>query len=196
MRRLGMALGFVLLFGPGSVQAAEVSGKATLANKGAARQAVIYLEGHRKSTPMTKVIIDQRDKVFIPHVTVVTVGTTVEFPNNDTVFHNVFAYFQAKKFDLGMYPRGASKCVTFDKPGLVALLCNVHSEMSAYIMVVDTPYFAVTDAQGNFRIRDVPPGTYTLRAWHESGAELKQTVTVKADGGPLNLVLSRSGKAR
>ncbi|HXG24233.1 MAG TPA: carboxypeptidase regulatory-like domain-containing protein [Chthonomonadales bacterium] len=196
MRRLGMALVFVLLFGPGSVGAVEVSGKAVLANRGAARQAVVYLEGSKKSMPMTKVLIDQRDKVFIPHVSVVTVGTTVEFPNNDTVFHNVFAYFQAKKFDLGMYPRGASKRVTFDKPGLVALLCNVHSEMSAYIMVVDTPYFAVTDAQGNFRIRDVPPGTYTLRAWHESGAELKQTVTIKADSAPLNLVLSRLEKAR
>lgn len=196
MRQLGMALVFVLLFGPGSAQAAEVSGKAVLANKGAARQAVIYLEGNKRSTPMAKFVIDQRDKVFIPHVSVVTVGTTVEFPNNDTVFHNVFAYFQVKKFDLGMYPRGASKRVTFDKPGLVALLCNVHSEMSAYIMVVDTPYYAVTDKQGNFRIRDVPPGTYTLRAWHESGVELKQTVTIKADSAPLNLVLSRSGKDR
>ena len=91
--------------------------------------------------------------MFLPHVSVVTAGTLVHFPNDDTVFHNVFAYFQAKKFDLGMYPRGATKSVTFDKPGLVVLLCNVHSDMSAYIMVVDTPYYAVTDKRGQYRHR-------------------------------------------
>jgi plastocyanin len=191
MRTLGIVMVWMLLVGSERARAVEVSGKAMLANRGVAKQAVIYLEGNAKSKPMTKVVIDQRDKEFIPHVTVITVGTTVEFPNNDTVFHNVFAYFQAKKFDLGMYPRGATKRVTFEKPGVVALLCNVHSEMSAYIMVVDTPYFAVTDRQGNFRIRDVPPGTYTLHAWHESGATLQRMVTIKGENVSLSLTLSR-----
>jgi plastocyanin len=168
-----------------------VSGQVALAGKGAAREAVVTLEGEKKAAPMAKAVVDQRDKTFLPHVSVVTRGTTVQFPNNDTVFHNVFAYFNAKKFDLGMYPRGATKRVTFDKPGLVALLCNVHSEMSAYIVVVDTPYYAVTDRQGHFRIQNVAPGTYSLRVWHESGASLTQPLTVKAEDTPLNLTLAR-----
>ncbi|HZP83211.1 MAG TPA: carboxypeptidase regulatory-like domain-containing protein [Chthonomonadaceae bacterium] len=170
---------------------AVVSGQVALAGKGAAREAVVTLEGEKKAAPMAKAVVDQRDKTFLPHVSVVTRGTTVQFPNNDTVFHNVFAYFNAKKFDLGMYPRGATKRVTFDKPGLVALLCNVHSEMSAYIVVVDTPYYAITDRQGHFRIGNVAPGTYTLRVWHESGAALTQSFTVKAEDTALNLTLAR-----
>ncbi len=171
--------------------AGAVSGTVT-DGRGAARGAVIYLTGgSAPPPPMTAALVDQRDKTFTPHVSVVTRGTTVRFPNDDTVFHNVFAYFQAKKFDLGMYPRGTSKKVTFDKTGLVIILCNVHSYMSAYIMVVDTPYYAVSDGAGHFRLPSVPPGTYTLHGWHESGATLTQTVTV--GGGPqaLSLALAR-----
>jgi hypothetical protein len=122
---------------------------------------------------------------------VITPGTTVQFPNNDTVFHNVFAYFEAKRFDLGMYPRGATRSVTFEKPGVVSVLCNVHPQMSAFIVIVDTPYYAAADRDGSFRIKGVPPGTYTLRAWHESGARLERTVTVGADAAPLSLTLER-----
>lgn len=190
VRYAGLLAGLLLGMAVGS-RAADVSGRATLSGRGAARAAVITLEGERKAAPMEKVVVDQRDKTFLPHVLVVTVGTAVQFPNNDTVFHNVFAYFNAKKFDLGMYPRGAKKTVTFDKKGLVCLLCNVHSEMSAYIMVVDTPYFAVTDAQGRYRIEDVPPGNYTLTGWHESGAVFAQKVAVKAEGSVLSLALAR-----
>ncbi|HLK60779.1 MAG TPA: carboxypeptidase regulatory-like domain-containing protein [Chthonomonadaceae bacterium] len=168
----------------------EITGQILL-EKGVAHEAVIYLEGSQKSQPLAKAVVDQRNKAFVPHVSVVTKGTIIQFPNNDTVFHNVFAYYQAKKFDLGMYPRGAVKTVTFDKPGLVALLCNVHSDMSAYIMVVDTPYYAVTDKQGKFRIANVPPGAYTVHAWHETGAETTQTLTVAAGAQPLNLTLKR-----
>ena len=156
-----------------------------------ARSAVVYLTGGAHAAPLANAVVDQRDKMFMPHVTVVTRGTTVHFPNSDTVFHNVFAYFQAKKFDLGMYARGRSKQVTFDKTGLVILLCNVHTYMSAYIMVVDTPYYAVTDGAGRFRLPDVPPGTYTLHGWHESGAELTQTITVGPQPQTLALTLAR-----
>ena len=175
---------------PPPAQAAPVSGQATLAH-GTARGAVVYLEGGEHAAPLPRATVDQRDKTFVPHVSVVTRGTTVRFPNDDSVFHNVFAFFQAKKFDLGMYPRGASKAVTFDRTGLVVVLCNVHSDMSAYIMVVDTPYYAVADAQGRFRLPDVPPGSYVLHAWHESGAELTRPVTVGGRDAPLTLALAR-----
>ena len=177
-----------LLAGP---QPGHYAGQAFLPRDHAAREAVVTLEGTAKTEPIAGIVIDQRDKLFAPHVSVVTVGTTVSFPNNDSVFHNVFAYFNAKKFDLGVYPRGATKKVRFDKKGVVALLCNVHSEMSAYIYVADTPYYAVTDKQGRFDIRNVPPGTYTLRAWHESGSVLTETVTVTANGGMNTLKLKR-----
>ncbi len=167
-----------------------LSGQVTL-GRGHARDVVVYLESDKKAAPLPRAIIDQRDKTFIPHVTVVTAGTTVQFPNHDFVFHNVFAYFNAKKFDLGMYPRGATKTVTFDKKGLVSLLCNIHSEMSAYILVVDTPYYAVTDKQGRYQIKDVPAGTYVLHAWHESGAGAVKTLTVKGETANLNLTLAR-----
>jgi plastocyanin len=172
------------------VHAANVTGQVTLPS-GTARGAVVYLEGGASSSPLAHAVVDQRDKMFVPHISVVTRGTTVRFPNDDTLFHNVFAYFQAKKFDLGMYPRGAMKSVTFDKTGLVVLLCNVHSDMSAYIMVVDTPYYAVADSSGWFHLPSVPPGTYTLHAWHESGAQLTRSITVGMQNAPLALALAR-----
>ena len=175
----------------GPVSAGAVSGVISDGH-GTARGAVVYLTGNGATPPpMTNASVDQRDKTFTPHVSVVTRGTTVRFPNDDSVFHNVFAYFQAKKFDLGMYPRGTSKKVTFDKTGLVIILCNVHSYMSAYIMVVDTPYYAVSDGAGHFRLPNVPPGTYTLHGWHESGTALTQTVTVGTGPLALSLALAR-----
>lgn len=184
-------MGMLLLFVAGVAQGAEVTGTAALTGKGATRNVVVILEGAKKAEPLAKAVVDQRNKVFLPHVTVVTLGTTVEFPNNDTIFHNVFAYFNAKKFDLGMYPRGATKRVTFDKAGVVSILCNIHSEMSAYIYVSESPYYAITDKKGKFKMADVPPGTYTLRGWHESGATFTQTVTIKGDTADLNLALAK-----
>jgi plastocyanin len=181
----------LLLYIASGATAGDVTGQVALGGKSGGRDVVVYLQGSVKSRPLAQATVDQRDKMFLPHVSVVTQGTTVHFPNDDTVFHNVFAYFQAKKFDLGMYPRGATKSVTFDKTGLVVLLCNIHSDMSAYILVVDTPYYAVTDQQGRYRIANVPPGTYTLHAWHESGADLTQTVTINASNTPLSFTLNR-----
>ncbi len=140
---------------------------------------------------MRQAVVDQRHKTFVPHVSVVTVGTTVQFPNNDDIFHNVFAYFEAKKFDLGMYPRGATKTVRFDTKGVVALLCNKHSEMSAYILVVDTPYSTVSDKDGKFMLKNVPPGEYTLKAWHESGSAASQVVKVTARETRVNVSIAR-----
>ncbi len=157
-----------------------VTGLATLGGK-PARDAVLFLEGAPKSKPLQGAKVDQTNMRFVPHVSVVTVGTTVRFPNDDTVMHNIFAHYDAKRFDLGMYARGTSKSVAFPKAGLVALLCNVHPEMSAYIYVVDTPYFGVSDSKGRFRIDNVEPGRYTVKAWHESGRTFTQSVNLGQD---------------
>src|SRR5580765_1614839 len=115
------------------------------------------------------VVLDQRNLDFWPHVLVVRVGTTVDFPNNDRVFHNVFSFRDGKVFDLGMYPVGAMKQVTFDRPGLSRIFCNIHPNMAAYVMAVDTPYFAVADRSGAFTIGSVPPGPYRFHAWRAGG---------------------------
>ena len=169
---------------------AEVQGKASIDGR-ATVNAVVWLEGGVKSKPMSGALVDQRDRKFIPHVSVVTIGTKVVFPNSDSVYHNVFAHYRAKRFDLGMYPKGAKKDVTFDKPGVVSIFCNVHSDMSAYVIVVDSPYFAVSDKSGQFSIKGVQPGKYTLHAWHESGRTTEFAIDAKAGGGPLQVSLDR-----
>lgn len=132
---------------------------------------VVWLEAVNApaSLPATKIVLDQRNLNFYPHVLAVRVGTTVDFPNNDRVFHNVFSFRDGKRFDLGMYPVGTVRRVTFDRPGLSRLFCNIHPNMAAYVMAVDTPYFGVSDERGAFTIRMVPPATYTYHAWHPGG---------------------------
>ncbi len=179
------------MVGVACAHAADVTGTARLAGGRIAGQSVIWLEGAAKSKPLPKFVVDQRDRAFVPHISVVTAGTKIDFPNNDFVYHNVFAEYDAKKFDLGMYPRGSKKEVRFDKPGLVALLCSVHSEMSAYVMVVDTPYYAISNKKGGFTIPNVAPGEYTLKAWHESGQKVVQKVKVTASGLKIDPELSR-----
>ena len=134
--------------------------------------AVVWLDAPDApaAAPTAAPVLDQRNLSFYPHVLAVRVGATVSFPNNDRVFHNVFSFRDGKRFDLGMYPIGASRRVTFDRPGLSRLFCNIHPNMAAYVMAVDTPYFGVADAQGTFTIREVPPATYTYHAWRPGGA--------------------------
>jgi plastocyanin len=169
----------------------EVSGTVELAGGKPAKDAVVYLLGAEKGTPIKGAKIDQRDMKFSPHVLAVPVGTRVDFPNNDTVFHNVFSEYHSEKFDFGMYPKGQKKSQVFDRPGLAVLLCMVHPQMSAYVMCVDTPYYAVTDGKGHFRVKgSVPNGDYTLRVWHESGAELEQRVSIRG-GDTLKLEIRR-----
>jgi plastocyanin len=155
---------------------ADVTGTILRSSGKPASEAVVILDGEAKSAPLKKVVIDQRDRKFLPHVTVVTVGTKVDFPNNDVVFHNVFTEYHSERFDFGMYPRGRSKSQVFDRAGLAVLLCSIHPEMSAYVMCVDTPYYAVTDKRGRFRIPNVPNGSYKLQVWHESGEKSEQAV--------------------
>jgi plastocyanin len=124
--------------------------------------------------------IPQRDEQFTPHVLPVYRGTTVEFPNADDVFHNVFSLSGAKTFDLGRYPRGTSKSVVFDKSGSVQVFCHIHSDMSAVVLVLDNPYFAVPSDAGRYVIDGVPPGDYTVMGWHERIKPITRTVHVVA----------------
>jgi len=109
----------------------------------------------------------QHNKTFQPHVLVVPVGTVVDFPNRDPFFHNVFSLFDGKRFDLGLYEAGASNSVRFDRLGVSFLFCNIHPEMSAVVVAVDTPYYGLSDRKGNIAIPDVPDGKYELHVWYE-----------------------------
>jgi len=143
--------------------------------------AVVWLDSHRPAPPSDhkRVVLDQRNLEFSPHVLAVQVGATVEFPNHDRVFHNVFSFKDGKRFDLGMYPVGAVRQVRFDQPGLSRIFCNIHPNMAAYVMAVDTPYFAVSDAQGAFTIAGVEPDTYRYHAWRPGGDEIAGTWTAE-----------------
>jgi plastocyanin len=109
----------------------------------------------------------QKNKSFQPHLTVVRVGAVVDFPNHDPFFHNVFSLFDGKRFDLGLYEAGATNSVRFDHPGVSYLFCNIHPEMSAVVVAVDTPYYAVSDKRGNVVIANTPDGRYELHVWYE-----------------------------
>jgi plastocyanin len=122
----------------------------------------------------------QRDETFDPHVLPVLRGTTVDFPNGDDVFHNVFSLSSAKTFDLGRYPKGSSRPVTFDKPGRVDVFCHIHSDMSAIVLVLENPYFTSPDVKGHFVIDSVPPGDYAVIGWHQRIKPVQQRVRVVA----------------
>ena len=135
--------------------------------------------------PTQHPVIDQKGLVFQPHVTAVQVGTTVDFLNSDSVAHNVFwtSIGGNKKLshNLGTWPKGERKSFKFDTPGAVPILCNVHPEMSAYLVVVPTPYFATSDQAGNYKIENVPDGSYTVIAWHEGAKNQSKPVSVSGD---------------
>src|SRR5712691_2656465 len=114
----------------------------------------------------------QKDKGFSPHVLPIYVGTSVEFPNSDPIFHNAFSSYNGQIFDVGLYPPGSSRSVRFTREGVVRVFCNIHSSMSAMIVVLMTPYFAVTAHDGSFTLPDVPPGEYTLRVVHERSSDV------------------------
>jgi plastocyanin len=124
-------------------------------------------ERPREIAPRARLKIVQQDKRFEPRLLVVPVGSVVEFPNLDPFFHNVFSMFDGKRFDLGLYEAGSSRSVPFTTPGVCYIFCNIHPEMSAVVVVVDTPYFAVTNRAGEFTVPNVPPGRYALSVWHE-----------------------------
>jgi plastocyanin len=129
---------------------------------------------------ISRVEITQQGEQFVPHVVAVEAGTTVEFPNFDPYFHNVFSLSRPGTFDLGRYPTGDTRTRVFDKPGIVKVYCHLHSQMSALIRVFDHGWFTIPDTRGEFTIDDVPAGTYTLVVWHERIGERQEEVVVRA----------------
>jgi Polysaccharide lyase family 4, domain II len=150
--------------------------------------AVITLKGEGflpKVPPVTRSYI-QKDKRFSPHVMAVPVGSTVNFRNEDDLFHNVFSLSPVASFDTGLHKAGVDTPQKFDKPGVVELLCNIHATMLGYIVVVDTPYYAVADGSGAFTIKNVPPGNYEATVWHESASAVTRRKITVGDGGALS----------
>ncbi|MGD8882585.1 MAG: hypothetical protein PVI82_11890 [Desulfobacterales bacterium] len=190
---------FTIMFFTNQVVAGNIKGTVKVKGLRTPENILVYLT---KTPPGTedlskaKFVMDQRNLEFVPHVLPVLVGATVDFPNNDKVDHNVFSMSRTKKFNLGSYQAGESKSVVFDKPGIVELRCDVHAEMAAYILVMKSPYFAVTDKQGRFEIpdaitlkqtgltgvKDLPPGKYFVKSWHEKLKTQKKTVAIPENG--------------
>jgi len=172
----------VVLVCAASALASDVDGQVLVRNARDSANAVVYVDripGKRFTAPPNLVTLDQLNLIFEPHVLPVLVGTMVAFPNSDEIRHNVFSP-GPPRFDLGTYPKGSTKHHLFDKPGVWTMLCNVHAEMSAYVIVTETPYFARTDKDGKFVLKDVPPGKYTLKVWHSKA----KPATVSIEVGP------------
>lgn len=164
--------------------AGTINGKVS----GVAGESVVYvdtIQGKTFPAPTKSPVVDQKGLLFQPHITVVQQGSTVEFLNSDKVAHNVFWTNVGgnKKLghNLGTWPQGEKRSFKFDNPGAVPLLCNVHPEMSGYVVVVPTPYYATTDKSGEYKIENVPDGSYTVTAWHEGAKNQSKPVSVSGD---------------
>lgn len=151
--------------------------------------AVVYLEGNFPRGPQATKTVAQKDLAFVPPLLAIQTGTRVEFPNLDDTYHNIFSYSPAKRFDLGRYRPDEKPVpsVVFDKAGLVTLRCDIHEHMRGLILVLDTPYFAITEPDGHYRLSGLPTGHYTLKAWidssttREAPVELKKAATAQVD---------------
>lgn len=186
----GCALALLCFVRPGtsdgSARSGSVEGTVVLTRDGEPRGTQANIVVYLKDVPSSprdlaaKHVIRQRDLQFSPRVSVVVKGTTVEFPNDDKVFHNVFSASRAARFDLGLYRSGSSKSVELRREGVVDVFCNIHPEMSSRVLVVPNHHFAVTDDRGAFRIPGVPAGTYPIVAWHAHGGETIGEVTIEA----------------
>ena len=167
-----------------AARAGTISGKVS----GVTGESVVYFEaitGKTFPAPTQEPVMDQKGLMFQPHIIVVQQGTTVQFLNSDSVAHNVFwiSVGGNKKLghNLGTWPQGQKRPFKFDNPGAVALLCNVHPEMSGYIVVAPTPFYALTDKSGEYKIENVPDGSYTVTGWHEGAKNQSKPVTVAGD---------------
>jgi plastocyanin len=169
--------------------AATISGRVELSESKDRSGVVLWfapLAGKPPDTPPLTASMAHQHKTFVPHVLAVRTGSKVRFPNLDPFFHNAFSNYDGEMFDIGLHPPGSSREVTFHRPGIVRLFCNIHPTMSAVIVVLDTPWFAVSDAQGSFRVTDAPPGEYDLKLFHERALpdaleKLERHITVGTD---------------
>jgi plastocyanin len=168
--------------------AATVSGKISFITKRGqnpvANETLVWLEpaGRTVRKPPQTFQMMTRGKALVPHVLAIPLGSTIEFPNDDPISHNLFSLSGGNTFDLGLYRRGAGKSHKFDTPGVVNVYCNVHPSMSAVIHVMATPYYTFADASGNYALGDVPPGRYRLVAWNEQGGQSTSDIDVSAAG--------------
>jgi plastocyanin len=185
----------VCLLSAVAARAATIEGTATVLGRPAV-DAVVYLEGAHPLPPPSqrgRVAMDQRNLAFVPGVLPVARGTTIEFTNSDDVQHNVFSPSAISgKFNLGTYGPGATRRVTLNEPGDVLVLCNIHMEMEAHILVLDGPYFVTVGQDGNYRVADVPQGTYTVKIWQGRWLPFAQTVEMPASGSlTVNIVAGK-----
>lgn len=186
---LPLAACALLALGALPLAAATVSGKISFVTKRGqnpvANETLVWLEPaggkNMRRTPQTYQMMT-RGKALIPHIVAVPIGSTVQFPNDDPISHNLFSLSSNNGFDLGLYRRGAGKAHKFDTPGVVNVYCNVHPSMSAVIHVMATPYYTFADAAGNYAVGDVPPGKYRLVAWNEQGGQTNSSIEVSAAG--------------
>ncbi|HEX2122980.1 MAG TPA: hypothetical protein VHL59_15210 [Thermoanaerobaculia bacterium] len=186
MKRFLLVTGVCALLSS-SLDAAVVSGKVTFMTKRGQRPVVnetlVWLDaaGKAPKRAASTFTMTTRSKTFLPHVLAVPAGSTIAFPNEDPIAHNLFSLTPGNSFDLGLYRRGGRKAHTFDTPGVVNIYCNIHPDMSAVVHVMTTPYYAFADANGNYSF-DVPPGKYRVTAWNEQGGGAISEIEVTGEG--------------
>jgi plastocyanin len=195
--KVAVAAGITLVLA-GASRGNEIKGKVSVQGIKSAENIAVYVDvipDKKFDSPKDHVVIDQRKMAFLPHVVAVQQGTTVEFLNSDPVGHNVYwpSVSGNKKLshNLGTWPKGEKKPFQFNDLGAASLLCNVHPEMSGYVVVVPTPYFAVTDKDGNFEIKNVPAGKYTLKTWSEDGKPTTQPVDLSGASATVDLTVKK-----
>lgn len=188
--KMGGIVSWVFVLAAGLLQGATVTGKVEISQRAKSHESlgdiVVWLKPSQQSAAQTMVPehaqLLQKNKMFHPHVLPITVGSTVDFPNADPIFHNAFSSFDGQIFDVGLYAPGTSKSIHFHEPGIVRVFCNIHPTMSAVILVLDTPYFGRVGTDGRYRIAKVPPGAYELRVFDEratAGPDVQVTVNVE-----------------
>jgi plastocyanin len=182
MRSIALFVGLSLA---ASASAGTVKGRVQVVDKGGRKvrdvsDVVVYVEGVKTRPRPGRATVTMKGKTFLPRVVAVAVGGTVDFPNQDPIFHNVFSVSGENRFDLDLYKRPKSSSWTFQHPGIVRVYCNIHPQMSAVVLVRDNPHFTKASADGSFVIEDVPAGKYALRAWQERAGEGSVDITVTA----------------